>query len=387
MPAASLLDRASAAAAVAAQYCDEVDREGRFPHEAMRALRDGRLLGARMPADLGGEDATLADIAEVCCLLGQHCSATAMIFAMHQIKASSLVSHGAASNWHRAFMQRIAKDQLLLASSTTEAGTGGDLGASVCAIERDGDAFRLRKDASVISYATQADAILITARRAPDAPPSDQVMVVATKDQYTLDKTSDWDTLGMRGTCSEGFILEARGPAEQIFPQPFAEIAARSMLAHAHILWGSLWCGIAMNAMARAQAFVRAEARRKLGAPPLGAPRVASASTMLRLVKASLKSAIERYERALQAPDDLASVAFALDINHLKISVSNLTVDIVREALMICGVQGYKNGTPYSLGRHLRDALSAPLMISNDRIAANLSNLMLVHRIDQRLAG
>lgn len=387
MTAGSLLDRASQAAAVAAQYCEEVDREARFPHEAIRSMRDSRLLGAMMPRDLGGENASLSDIADVCCLLGQHCSSSAMVFAMHQIKASSLVSHGLESNWHRDFMARVASEQMLLGSSTTEAGTGGDLGSSVCAIERDGDQFRLRKDASVISYALECDAIMITTRRAADAPASDQVMAVLTKDQYTLQRTAEWNTLGMRGTCSEGFIFDGRAPVEQIFPQPFADIAARSMLAHAHILWGSLWCGIAMNALARAQAYIRAEARKKPGSTPAGAARVGSAASMLQLIKSALRTAINRYETAIRSPDELTTMSFALDMNNLKIGVSNLTVDVVREAMMVCGIMGYKNDTPYSLGRHLRDALSAPLMINNDRIAGNTSNLLLVHRLDQRLAG
>ena len=387
MSATSLLERAGQAAAVAARHCDAVDREARFPREAMRALRDNRLLGAMIPRDLGGEDASLAEIAEVCCLLGQHCSATAMIFAMHQIKASSLVFHGRDGNWHRDYMARVAHEQLLLASATTEAGTGGDLGASICAVEVDGDMFHLRKDASVISYATEADAILVTARRAPEAPASDQVMAILEKDQYTLQKTAEWDTLGMRGTCSEGFVLDGRAPITQLFPQPFAEIAARSMLAHAHILWGSLWCGIAINALSRAQSFVRAEARKKVGSTPAGAARLGEASSMMQLMRNSLRAALERYEAALRSPDDLMSVSFALDMNNLKIGVSRLTVDVVQQALMICGIMGYKNETPYSLGRHLRDALSAPLMINNDRIAGNTSNLLLVHRLDQRLAG
>ena len=48
---------------------------------------------------------------------------------------------------------------------------------------------------------------------------------------------------------------------------------------------------------------------------------------------------------------------------------------------------GYKNGTPFSLGRHLRDAHSTQLMISNDRILGNTSNLLLVHKQDTSLIG
>ena len=52
----------------------------------------------------------------------------------------------------------------------------------------------------------------------------------------------------------------------------------------------------------------------------------------------------------------------------------------MREALGICGIAGYKNDTPFSVGRHLRDALSAALMIGNDRIHATNAALLLVHK-------
>jgi acyl-CoA dehydrogenase len=159
--------------------------------------------------ELGGESAQLSDVAEICSLIGQNCASSAMIYAMHNIKVSSLVSHGRDSNWHRGFMQRICEEQLLLASATTEGGIGGDLRNSICAVEIDGDNFKLGKDATVVSYGAHADAILVTARGAPDAPSSDQVMAVVLKDQCQLNRTTGWDTLGMRGTCSEGFRLDA----------------------------------------------------------------------------------------------------------------------------------------------------------------------------------
>ena len=50
------------------------------------------------------------------------------------------------------------------------------------------------------------------------------------------------------------------------------------------------------------------------------------------------------------------------------------------EALQIVGILGYKNDSPFSLGRHLRDALSASLMISNERIAAKSAAMLLVFK-------
>ena len=372
---------------VARKHAGDVDRDNRFPAEAFDALKRARLLGIMIPVQHGGEGATLAEIVDICAALGQVCASTAMIFAMHQIKVSSLVTHGEASAWHTIFMQRVASEQLLLGSATTEGGIGGDLRNSICAIERDGDMFRLVKEANVISYGRQCDAILITARRAPDAASSDQVMAVVTRDQYMLENTIGWDTLGMRGTCSEGFRFTGTAPVEQIFPHAFAEIAAQSMLAMAHLMWGGVWFGIAADAVARAQAYLRAEARKKPGERPPGALRLSEAVAVLQEMKSVIVQGVAIYERTKLREDELSSVAFSVAMNNVKIVTSQSTADIVRHVMQINGIYGYRNDSPYSVARHMRDALSAAIMINNDRILSNTSGLLLVSKFDTSLVA
>lgn len=376
-----LARRAKRVAEVAALHADAVDREGRFPAEAVAALKTERLLGLQIPTQYGGEGAGLAQIAEVCCTLGQACSASAMVFAMHHIKLASLVTHGLTSDWHCGLMAKVANEQLLIASSTTEAGIGGDLRNSLCAVEAEGEVFSLGKDASVISYGSQADVILVTARRNPEAPTSDQVLVALMRDQMSLARTSTWDTLGMRGTCSEGFRLEAKGvPTVQILPKPFAEIAAQSMLASSHLLWSSVWFGIATYAVDRARSFVQGEARRRPGTMPPSALRLAEAASALQAMKATVLGGLRRYEGAQHEPDELSSLGFAVSLNNVKTTSSSMAVDIVQKSLGIVGIAGYRNDTPFSLGRPLRDVMSAPLMIANDRILSNTANLLLVQK-------
>jgi acyl-CoA dehydrogenase len=383
----TLKARAELVAAVAEQYSDQVDRDGRFPEEAVRAMKEARLLSAFIPREYGGEGADLGEIAEVCSILSQSCASTGMTFAMHQIKVSSLISHGGAAEWHRGFMRRISEEQLLVASATTEGGIGGNLRNSACAIERDGDRFRLAKDGCCISYGRAADVILITARSAPDAPASDQVMAVLTKDQYKLELTNTWDALGMRGTCSDNFNFSAEGDVQQILPSDFGEIAAKSMLAICHILWSAVWYGIANAALARAQSFVRAEARRNPGQMPPGALRVAEAANMLQMMRSNTVAGLARFANAQHSEDDLGSVGFIVAMNNIKIGASRMAVEIINHALLITGINGYRNNSPYSVGRHMRDALSAPIMISNDRIFGNVSTLLLMHRLDPSLVA
>jgi len=78
---------------VAAAHADEVDRDARFPREAVDALRAAGALSAQVPEELGGGGVSVPGIAHACFELGRRCSATAMVFAMHQIQVGTIVRH------------------------------------------------------------------------------------------------------------------------------------------------------------------------------------------------------------------------------------------------------------------------------------------------------
>ncbi len=101
-PVTDLVARTAVVAAIAAASADAVDRESRFPREAMSAARSQRLLGIMVPHDLGGEGASISDVVDVCYGLGRACASTAMIYAMHQTKVACLVRHGRDSAMARA---------------------------------------------------------------------------------------------------------------------------------------------------------------------------------------------------------------------------------------------------------------------------------------------
>mgnify|MGYP001547431888 CR=1 FL=1 len=372
---------------VAAPNAAAVDAESRFPAEAIDALKQAGLLGALVPTELGGPGVGFATVFAICHLLGRHCAATAMIFAMHQIQAACILLHRGGVAWQHDFLRRIAGEQLLLASATTEAGIGGDLSRSSCAVLREGDRFTVEKRGTVISYGDQADAILITARTGPDAQPTDQVIVVALKEQCTLEKTGGWDALGMRGTCSNSYLLRAAGHVDQVIPEPYAEISPRTMVPVAHLTWSSLWLGIATDAVSRARAFVRTQ-KQPAGEgvqPGMNAMRLAAAVSQLQAMKANIVAAARLYEDALKSPEGATALSFSIAMNNVKTSTAARAVEVINQAMLICGIAGYKNDTPFSLGRHLRDAHSAALMVNNDRIDANTASLLRVHKMDADL--
>jgi acyl-CoA dehydrogenase len=366
---------------VAAPEAELTDREARFPAATIDALRAEGALAAAIPAELGGGGVSFPAIAAACFELGRRCGASAMVFAMHQIQIVTMVRHCDGAPWFEEYLREAAATQPLVASVTSELGTGGDLGRSVAAVTPGEDgSCTFEKQAPTVSYGDYADDLLTTLRRSPDAEPSDQVVALTRRAQNTLEPTGTWDPLGMRGTCSPGYVVRAAFAPEQVLPTPFSRVAPESMVPISHILWSHLWLGIATDAFDRARAFVRAAARRTPGQTPPAALRLSHLMSELSLLRAEVSSALTAFEAASATPDreQLSTMATALRFNNLKIAASEQAPRVCQGALAVCGIMGFKNDTPFSVGRHLRDTMSAALMIANERIHQTNAGLLLI---------
>lgn len=382
--ATSLRLRAEAVAAVATRHAEAVDSDAVFPTEAIAAAKTYRLFSAMIPAQFGGDGASLSDLAEVCYILGQACASTAMIVAMHTAALACVIRHGQSEAWHRDLLRRVAGEQLLFASSTTEGNAGGNVRSSDAAILRDGQRFRFARAATVMSYGAECDGIVSTARRTPESAPADQVAVVLMKDAgCTLTTTGGWDTLGMRGTSSSGFALAAEGDMAQVLPLGYDRIHALTMVPVSHIVWAAVWTGIAAAAVTKAQRFVRTAARRAGGTMPPGAgqaTRAAATLTALSRMVAGQAAALDG-----MAESELAAISTQAGLNLFKVEASEHAALSVQQALRACGLAGYRNDGEFGIGRHLRDVLSAPVMVHNERILANIGSAALMSGVPSAL--
>jgi acyl-CoA dehydrogenase len=381
----SLIERAARVASVAAADAEAVDREGSCPHNAFEMAREQKLLGVMIPAELGGLNASIYDVTDICYTLGRACASTAMIDAMHTTKVACVVRHGHGIPWMETVMRRVARDQWLLASSTTEGQNGGNIRASAAAVDHAGDTVTLTRDATVISYGAEADGLVTIARRATEAAASDQVLLALAKDDYSLKRTQGWETLGMRGTCSTGFELKVDCPSDRVFPESYDKIHAQTMTPFAHLCWSSAWAGIAAAAVTRAQAFIRKAARSSGGQMPPAAAHFTAAKMSLARLRALISANIDAFAHHEHDERALSSLDFQSSITLLKVQASELAVETVMHAMRTCGLAGYRNDGDFTMGRHLRDVLSAPIMINNDRILANAATATLMSGVPASL--
>jgi len=183
----------------------------------------------------------------------------------------------------------------------------------------------------------------------------------------------------MRCTCSSGFSLKAVGAPEQILPVPYGAIHTQTMVPTSHLMWAGNWAGIAAGAVERARKFMRKAQR--AGSMPPGLPHFTKSLSSLRSLRALVSASLSRYESIADDPKALGMVDFQTAINLLKVDASELAVETVMAAMRSTGLSGYRNDGEVSIGRSLRDILSAPIMINNDRILANVSSSTLLSEI------
>ena len=128
-----------------------------------------------------------------------------------------------------------------------------------------------------------------------------------------------------------------------------------------------------------ARAYLRQQVRER-GNVSMMAHRLARAVGLLQLMQARLSQALRDYDEVFAAGARPLPLGFTADMNNLKTSVSELCLEAVQHAFMVCGISAYRNGSEFSLGRHVRDLMSAPIMINNDRMLESTGNLLLMQR-------
>jgi acyl-CoA dehydrogenase len=364
---AAALVAIDAAKGVITEDATKADKAAVFPERSIAALREARLLSAGIPEPYGGQGFDATQLVEVAMRLGTLCGSTAMIWAMHQIQVACMANSAGRQPEVADYLSRAAREQYLIASITTEAGVGGNLRTSKAAVRRVPGGVELAKRAPTVSYAEAADSFLVTARRDDGAAAGDQVLVLATAEQATLQPTGMWDTLGMRGTCSPPYEFHAVVPAWQVLAEPFGEIASNCMLPMSHALWSAVWAGIADDALNRALRFVRVKLRNSTSPPN---PRIGWMHARAQAMKDSIRQFAADYAK------DHVGRGITVRANALKMRASVDAVRVAELALEVCGMAGYSEVGDFSVSRQLRDLYSGRLMISNDRLNGVNSELL-----------
>jgi alkylation response protein AidB-like acyl-CoA dehydrogenase len=180
------------------------DADDSFVADNYADLKAHRFFSAGVPADLGGGDASHADLCAILRTLGRSCSSTALALSMH----THLV---AAAVWRRqhdlapveGLLRRVAAEELVLVSSG-----GSDWLASSGQARKVEGGYRITAR-KIFSSGCPSGQLLVTSAVLddPEAGPTVLHFPVAL-DAPGVKILDTWHTLGMRGTGSHDITLE-----------------------------------------------------------------------------------------------------------------------------------------------------------------------------------
>ena len=182
-----------------APHAADVDRESRFPAEAMDALGKSGLLGLTVPAEYGGMGQNLRVSAAILDQIAQSDASVGMITLMH---FCGLACYVAAPQLAAQNMRAAALGQHLSTLAWSEKGSRSHFWAPVSqATEQDGHV-TLNAEKSWVTSAGHADGYVVSTRSPNSASPTDTVLYLVYKGDDGVTTSGAWDSLGLRGNSS-----------------------------------------------------------------------------------------------------------------------------------------------------------------------------------------
>ena len=201
---ADLMERAAAIGSTLAVHAARHDAEGSFVTEAYDALRDSGLLKVGVPAELGGDGATISELTALQRELAHHCGSAALASSMHQhVVAFTVWRFRRNLPGAEATLRRVAEEGVVLVST----GGGDYTHPRGEAVKVDGG-YRVtgrKRFASQSSHGT----VMATMFVYDDPEQGRRVLNVAVPiESPGVIVADNWDTLGMRGTASNDIVIE-----------------------------------------------------------------------------------------------------------------------------------------------------------------------------------
>ncbi len=150
-----LQDRLEPVISVAAEHAVAVDRDARFPEEAIAALRESGLMGLTLPPEVGGLGGGPQDMIAVLDAIAGACGSTAMITLMHFAACAPLAA--APPSGDPELLADLATGRALGTLAFSEAGSRSHFWAPVSRPRLEGGTLRVSAKKSWVTSAGHAE--------------------------------------------------------------------------------------------------------------------------------------------------------------------------------------------------------------------------------------
>jgi alkylation response protein AidB-like acyl-CoA dehydrogenase len=322
-----------------------VDRDGRFPFGAYKALVESGLLATHIPREFGGQGADAATSCVIVEEVARVCASSSLIPNVTRLGTLPLIVAG-DRRLNERYLRPVVTDGAMFAFALSEPDAGSDPRSLTTTAERDGDSYVLNGTKRWITnagFATYYYVVALTGDRRFSG------FVVHGDDPGVAIGPPD-DKLGMRGspTCSLT-LRDVQVPADRLVGAAGDGLRlALAALDHSRVTIAAQAVGIAQGAIDHATAYVRE--RRQFGRPIADFDGV-----RFMVADMTMKVAAAR-ELTYAAASRLDSGASELRFYSAaaKCFASDVAMAATTDAVQLLGGSGYTR--EYAVERMMRDA-------------------------------
>jgi alkylation response protein AidB-like acyl-CoA dehydrogenase len=327
---------------VALPLAAEVDRDHRFPEEAVKAAAEAGLMGVLIPREYGG--AGLDALAFMLCIdeLAQACASTSVIVDVHTSVGSEPILLFGTDEQKRRWLPRLASGELLGAFALTEPAAGSDAASLQTSARRHGDGYVLNGTKVFITNIGHAGLYVVFARTVPEERAAGVSAFLVPADAPGVRVGQVFKKMGLNGSPTGELVLE-----DVVLPA-----ANRLALDSGRIGISGQALGIGRAAVDEATVLMRTRAREQGDEFTLAdmATRLESAR-LLAYYAAWLCTSGRPFTRS-------ASIA--------KLHCTDTTMQVALDALQIAGEEGAVSGSPFE--RHVRDAKALQIYEGSNQV-------------------
>jgi butyryl-CoA dehydrogenase len=333
-----------------APVAGEVDRNHRFPAEAIPKMAELGLMGMPWPEKVGGAGADYVSYLIALEEVARGCATTSVIMTAHTTLATSPIVKFGTEAQKDKYLFDMASGARLGAFALTEPAAGTDAAAGTCTAILKGDSYVLNGSKIFISNAPYAEIYIVFAKTDPDAPGTRGMSAfIVERDTPGFTVGEAEHKLGIRGSSTPPlYFADCHIPRDALLGGEGSGFkVAMQTLDGGRIGIGAQALGIAQSALDAAVAY--AKERVQFGKPIASLEAI---QWMIADMATEIDAARLLVYRAGSCIDH--GLPYSTEGAMAKLFASETATRVAGKAIQIHGGYGYTES--YPVERHWRDA-------------------------------
>jgi alkylation response protein AidB-like acyl-CoA dehydrogenase len=333
----------------------EVDRDHRFPKEALKAAAEAGLMGVLIPREYGG--AGLDALAFAICIeeIAQACASTAVIVDVHNSVGSEPILLFGTEDQKRRWLPKLASGELLGAFALTEPASGSDAASLKMTARPNRDGYVLNGTKVFITNVGHAGLYVVFARTGPDEKAAGVSAFLVPADAPGLRVGQVFRKMGLHGSPTGELVLEevVVPAADRLAGEGEGFTVAMRALDSGRIGISGQALGIAQAAVDESRALLMADKNRGQG------DDFALADMATRVESARMLVYRAAWLCARGRP-------FTREASMAKLHSTDTAMQVALEAVQLAGDEGTLAGSPFE--RHVRDAKALQIYEGSNQV-------------------